>query len=141
VTNYQALIHHWQALQGLAPDLFLEIVDDETLRRVTAALQELDQEMTASGVHPHPLDEVANGVMHRVMVYEAEHFPIPEVSGAELLAFMIEQRGLSQHELARATGIPQSTISNLIAGKREFTASHARAFAQYFGGNPGAFLS
>jgi len=140
VTNYQALIHHWQALQGLAPDLFLEIVDDETLRRVTAALEELDGEMTASGLHPHPLDEVANSVMHRVMAYEAQHFPIPEASGAEMLAFLLKQRGLSQHELARATGIPQSTISNLLAGKREFTATHARTFAGYFGGNPGAFL-
>lgn len=140
MTNYQELIHHWQALQGLAPDLFLDIVDDETLQRVIAALEELDGEMTASGLHPHPLDEVANGVMHRVMAYEAQHFPIPEASGAEMLAFMLEQRGLSQHELARATGIPQSTISNLLAGKRDFTAAHARAFASYFGGNPGTFL-
>lgn len=140
MTNYQALIYHWQALQGLAPDLFLDIVDDETLVRVTAALEELDREMTASELQPHPLEEVANSVMHRITAYEAQHFPIPDASGAEMLAFLLEQRGLSQHELSRATGIPQSTISNLIAGKREFTAAHARAFAQYFGGNPGAFL-
>lgn len=40
--------------------------------------------------------------------------------------------------MAKETGIPQSTISHLLAGTRSFTAAHA--FAKYFGGEPGIFL-
>lgn len=140
MTNYQELTQGWTALHGVAPDLFITITDDDSLARATAALRALDKEMSASPVRPHPLEDLANIVMHRIVAYEAIHYPIPDADGADMLAFMLEQRGLSQHELSRATGIPQSTISNLIKRKRDFTAAHARAFAKYFGGDVGMWL-
>src|SRR5262249_54512625 len=43
--------------------------------------------------------------------YEDKHHPIGDASEAELLAFLINQRGVKQVEVARATGIAESTLS------------------------------
>lgn len=138
--DYQELTQMWQTMSGLAPELMMPIVNDETLSQATQALRALDREMSASPLRPHPLADLADAAMHRIMNYEAEHYPVPDADGSEMLAFILEQRGLSQRGLAEATGIPQSTISNLIKRKRAFTADHVRTFAQHFGVNAGVFL-
>lgn len=140
MTNIHELTQTWHAMQGVAPDLLIPITDEESLTRATAAVQKLSEEIQASTDGPHPLDDLVRLVIQRITSYEAEHYPIPDVDGADMLEFLIDQFGISQSELARATGIPQSTISNLIKRKREFTAAHARAFAKYFGGDAGLFL-
>lgn len=140
MTNLNELTQTWHAMQGVAPDLLIPITDDETLARATAAVWALSQEIQVSTDGPHPLDDLVRLVIQRITDYEAIHYPIPDADGAEMLGFMLDQRGISQNELARATGIPQSTISNLMNRKREFTVAHARAFAQYFGGDVGMWL-
>lgn len=139
--NYQELNHNWQAILATGGDLFLPITDNESLERVTRALEELDRTMQEEG-HPHPLAEFSNLVMHRIVAYENEHHPIDdsEVSGAQMLASLMEERELSQRQLAKETGIQQSTISQLINGKREFTADHIRRLSKYFKCNPSLFI-
>ncbi len=140
MTSAKQLTQHWNALQGVAPDLLLPITDDESLARVTQAVRWLSKEIQARGSGPHPLDDLVELVMAHITAYETAHFPIPDPDGADMLVFMLEQRGLSQHELARATGLPQSTISNLLRRKRPFTVAHARTLAKYFGGDVGMWL-
>jgi plasmid maintenance system antidote protein VapI len=47
--------------------------------------------------------------------YEERLWPTPEFSPGEMLKFFLEQRKMSQMEMARETGIPQATIANVIA--------------------------
>lgn len=140
MTNYSKLTQTWQQLHSLAPELFIPITDNESLEQVTRTLRALDHEMVGSGVSPHPLADLADVVMHRIMAYEAVHFPIADADGPDMLAFMLEQRPLTQKALAVATGLPQSTISDLVNRKRDFTAAHARKLGEYFRVDPGIFL-
>lgn len=140
MTNFAEASEVFVQLQALAPEFFMPIENTEDLERATAFLYHFDFEVTPHSPSPHPLDPLADALMERIMAFEAKHYPIPDADGAEMLAFMLEQRGISQHELARATGIAQSTISNLLGRKRAFTAAHARALAQYFGGDVAMWL-
>lgn len=138
MTNFSELTTTLQHLRTLAPAAFMPIQNDDDLREVTAFLRNLDLEM---GETPNPLlSPLAETVMHRIMAYEAERFPIEDVDGAAMLAFYIEQRDIRQEDVAQGTGITQSVLSRLLNRKRPITAEHARALGAFFHTNPGVFL-
>jgi HTH-type transcriptional regulator/antitoxin HigA len=72
--------------------------------------------------------------------YEREHHPIEPLPPHQMLAESIAAKGITQTALSKATGIPISTISELIAQKREFNVSHVERLCAYFGLTPGAFV-
>ncbi len=72
--------------------------------------------------------------------YEEEHHPIEDVSDADMLAHLIESKEVTQRAVAEATGIPESTISDLLAGRREFNRGHIEKLASYFRISPAAFF-
>lgn len=72
--------------------------------------------------------------------YEDENHRIEPVAGPALLAFLLEENGLSQARLARETGIAKSTISAILKGKRALRLSHVQALCRRFQLDPGAFL-
>ena len=138
MTNFQEAILSFEALHAAAPEFFMPIQSSEDLQRATAFLYHFDFEVKSG--EPHPLDPLADALMRRITAYEAEHFPIPDTDGASALAFLIDQHGLTQQQLADATGIKQETISALLSGKRKMTANHARKLADYFRVSVAAFL-
>ena len=71
--------------------------------------------------------------------YEAVAYPIEPVSDAVLLAHLIEAKGVTQTILARETGIVESTISAVLAGKRMLTRSHIARLSRYFNVAPTVF--
>jgi HTH-type transcriptional regulator/antitoxin HigA len=72
--------------------------------------------------------------------YEELHSPTPDFSPGEMLKFFLEQRKLSQTELARQTGIPQSTIANVIAGRRQLSKSGVSILSKFFKMSPTIFM-
>lgn len=138
MTNFSELSRTWQQLHALAPEAFSPVENAEDLARATAFLKSLDREI--GEIPGHPLADLANTVMHRILAYEAQHSPIPDADGPMMLAFYLEQKELTQQQVAEATGINQSTISQLLRRKREFTADHARALGKFFGVEAGMFL-
>jgi len=73
--------------------------------------------------------------------YEAEAVPIQAVGDAELLRFLIEQNGVTQAEAAAGAGIVESTISEVLAGKRKLNRHQIAKLARFFHVEPGAFLT
>jgi HTH-type transcriptional regulator/antitoxin HigA len=71
--------------------------------------------------------------------YEEEHHPMPALSDSAMLRQLIEVRGIRQIELARATGIANSTISAVLNGSRKLNRRHIGALAEYFHVDPGVF--
>jgi HTH-type transcriptional regulator/antitoxin HigA len=67
-----------------------------------------------------------------VILYERDHHAIPPLAPAELLAHLLEERGLSQADLVRRTGIAKATVSDLVSGKRPFTVEHMHRIAEVF---------
>jgi HTH-type transcriptional regulator/antitoxin HigA len=72
--------------------------------------------------------------------YESKAHPIETLPPNQMLAMSIESKGVTQTEVSRATGIPVSTISELIARKREFNRAHVEKLCGYFGLDPKAFI-
>ena len=71
--------------------------------------------------------------------YESEAHPIAPVSDMEMLRHLIEAKGVSQTEVSKATGIADSTISEVLKGKRSLNRNHIGKLAQYFNVSPDVF--
>ena len=67
-----------------------------------------------------------------VGAYEDDHHAIAPASDAHMLRHLMEARGVSQGQLSRDTGLPKSTISELLAGKKAFSRQAIRKLADYF---------
>jgi HTH-type transcriptional regulator/antitoxin HigA len=68
-----------------------------------------------------------------VIVYEQDHHAVAPLPPHELLAHMLEERGMSQADLTRMTGLAKATVSDLVTGKRPFTVNQMHAVANVFG--------
>ena len=105
------------------------------------ALSALDRLMRCAGAKPtvaqRDMIDLLAGVIER---YEAEYFPMQQATPGELLKHLLENRGMTQRELARATAVPQSTIANVIAGRRGVSKANARKLADFFCLDVGAFI-
>lgn len=76
-----------------------------------------------------------------VETYEAEMIPMRPVGDADLLRFLIEQKSVTQAAAATGAGIAESTISEVLAGKRKLNRAQIAKLAGYFHVEPGVFLS
>lgn len=72
--------------------------------------------------------------------YEDEHHPIPDAPPADVLRELMATNRLTQSALSRATGIPQSTISDILTEKRSLTPAQMVTMAAHFGLPAGVFL-
>jgi HTH-type transcriptional regulator/antitoxin HigA len=72
--------------------------------------------------------------------YESKEYPTPANTPHGMLAHLIEARGATQAEVARATGIPRSTISAVLAGRRQISKANVVKLAGYFGVSAAVFL-
>jgi HTH-type transcriptional regulator / antitoxin HigA len=72
--------------------------------------------------------------------YEESRWPTPHASPGEMLKFLMTERQLSQSELARQAAVPQSTIANVIAGRRQLSKSNVLSLGKFFGVSPTLFM-
>ena len=71
--------------------------------------------------------------------YESRELPTRAVSDAAMLGHLLEAKGVTQAEAARATRIASSTFSEILAGKRKFTRVHIVKLAEFFNVSPAGF--
>jgi HTH-type transcriptional regulator/antitoxin HigA len=67
-----------------------------------------------------------------VAAYEDEHYAIEPASDADMLRHLMESKGVTQAQLSRDTAVPKSTISEILAGKKQLSRPMIRRFAGYF---------
>lgn len=72
--------------------------------------------------------------------YEDEHHPIPEASPTGMIQFFMEDRQLSQRAVALGSGIAVSTMSEILAGRRQMNLEHMRKLATFFQVSVSLFL-
>ncbi|HUY90699.1 MAG TPA: helix-turn-helix domain-containing protein [Pirellulales bacterium] len=75
-----------------------------------------------------------------VVKYEAALDPPRDVSQADMLAFYLEAKGVCQAEISRGTGISATTISNVRAGRRDFSRADVRRLCEYFHCQPAVWI-
>ncbi len=67
-----------------------------------------------------------------------EKLELPDAKPGEVLAFLMEQHELKQKDLLHL--IPQAVLSQLLNGKRNFSATHAKKLASFFKVTADVFL-
>ena len=63
--------------------------------------------------------------------FESEAYPIPKSEPHEILAFLMEQRGLKPHDLWPVIG-SKSRVSEVLSGKRSISKAQAKKLAEFF---------
>src|SRR2546421_11294370 len=67
-----------------------------------------------------------------IETYDREHYPIPDLNAAEMLAHFLREHNVTQIEVSRATGISPSIISEILNGKRRMGLEHMQPLAKLF---------
>ena len=75
-----------------------------------------------------------------VITYEKEHYPIEKPTVAELIKLSIEEKGITQKQLAKEIGVSPSRVSDYISGRSEPTLRIARLLCQILDIQPTAML-
>ena len=127
------------------PDRYFELIRSFTLRpirtdaefrRAEKVLHALiDRDDLSAGERDY--FEILGNIMEE---YEEKNHPVEDVPPHAMLAGLMEARDVTQTEVARKTGIPVSTISELLAQKRDFNVAHIEKLCAYFGVGPSAFI-
>jgi HTH-type transcriptional regulator / antitoxin HigA len=94
-------------------------------------------------IQPHPPKaegELLELLSTLVADYESKVFPEPEVTPGQMLSHLIESRGVTRADVARATGIPRATITSATADRRGISKQNAVRLGAYFHVSPALFL-
>lgn len=75
-----------------------------------------------------------------VIDYEKEHYPIGKPTVAQLIQLSLEEKNMSQKQLAQQIGISPSRISDYVSGRAEPTLKVARLLCMTLGITPSAIL-
>jgi HTH-type transcriptional regulator / antitoxin HigA len=74
-----------------------------------------------------------------VYEYEEKHYPIPDISGVELLKALLFEFGLRQKDLVSIFKT-ESIVSEVLSGQRNLTVNHISQLAEFFHISPAAFF-
>lgn len=75
-----------------------------------------------------------------VEAYEKKHYPIAKPTIGELISLAIEEKGMTEKQLAKELGVSPSRVSDYISGRAEPTLRIARALCVILGIAPAAML-
>ena len=75
-----------------------------------------------------------------VIDYEKEHYPIAKPTVAQLIQLSLEEKKMSQKQLATEIGVSPSRISDYVSGRAEPTLKIARLLCVTLGITPAAML-
>ena len=122
----------WPAIAG-----YLKPISNK--KQLSERIGLLDQLLDQVGDdEDHPLAALCDIVGRTIEEYEERNVPQPKQDPAQILAFLMEQRGFKQTDLA--TIIPQSNLSAVLNGRRNLTPKQISQLAQVFGVSPTLLL-
>lgn len=75
-----------------------------------------------------------------VIEYEKEHFPIAKPTIAELITLSLDEKGMTQRQLAEELNVSPSRISDYVSGRAEPTLRIARGLCLALDIPPAAML-
>ena len=124
-------LDHWAALEPI-----LTIRNEDEYDRAVATLNELLDEIGTD--EKHPLYGLLDTLGTMIAAYEDANLELPEASGGETLAYLMEEHGLRQSDLPEVGS--QGVVSEILSGKRELNMRQIRALAGRFGVSPAVFI-
>lgn len=121
---------------------YLELVEFFPLRTIT----QKKQYEAALAITEHLIDLKDEGVITYLQTltdliadYEKKMFSAPDVKGREMLAYLMELKGLTQMDIAKELG-GQGNVSKILKGERELNLRQIRDLAARFKVDPAVFI-
>jgi HTH-type transcriptional regulator/antitoxin HigA len=127
-------------------DRYMELVAAFPLRplRSGAAHQQAKQVLRSLGGEQGSGAEDYKAVLVKLIVdfeQNAEHrIDTTGVSAADVVRHLLAERDMSVNAFARAAGVSQSTLSEMLRGKRQWSRTAILRISGFFRLNPGLFL-
>ena len=120
-----------------AVDRYLELVTEFPLVSIKSKTQFKDAQRVIDGLLARgTLDDgeemYLDALSDLVAAYEDVHARIAAASDADMLRHLLDAKGITQSELHRQTGIPKSTVSEVLAGRKPFSKTLIRTLAEFF---------
>jgi HTH-type transcriptional regulator/antitoxin HigA len=112
------------------------ITSDEEHERMLAEVEKLMDK----GEHRTAEEDAALDLMVRLIKdYEEQHHPLSDPSPHEMLAYLMEQRGVKQADLLPIFK-SRGYVSDVVNGKRAISKVHAKQLAEFFKVSGGVFI-
>jgi HTH-type transcriptional regulator/antitoxin HigA len=128
----ETAIQHWPYVAPL-----LNVPQNEA--EYDVLVEALDQVQEITGYdNNHPLDGLVNVMAALIEAYDLRVRPMPRASGLDVLRSFMEEHQLTQADLPELGS--QSTVSQLLAGKRKLNIKQVQALASRFGVSAETFL-
>ncbi|CAM3953920.1 helix-turn-helix domain-containing protein [Deinococcus frigens] len=138
MTNASTVLSAWANLPPEVRVLAAPIQTEQQYDEALAAFEAVWNEV--GGQADHPLGSLFELLRDRLMAYEERSFPVPPSPPHRLLAFLMEERSMTQTELAGVLGITQGNVSRLLSGKTALSLEAVRKLAAHFHVRPDVFL-
>jgi HTH-type transcriptional regulator / antitoxin HigA len=103
------------------------IESDAEFDRFVKRLEEIDHKP-----NPSPEERVlAELLVKLIQDFDDRNYPLPDVPPHQMVAYLMEQRGLKQADLVPLLG-SRAQVSDLVSGKRSISKNQAKKLAAYF---------
>jgi len=89
---------------------------------------------------PRAESELVEVLSTLVEQYESRDQPTPKGTQRAMLAHLLEARQSTQADVSRATGLPRSTLSAVLAGRRKLSTAGIAKLARFFRVSPAVFV-
>jgi len=114
------------------------IRNDREYRR---ALRHVEDLIRRHGPKPPRAEGELIAVMSTLIEsYETDSMPRRKPAASDMLEHLIDAKGVTRAAVSRATGIPRSTITNVLAVRRQISKENITRLASYFHVDPTVFL-
>ncbi len=107
----------------------------QELRRFTDMLEAMDRPDRVLT----PEERALEGLLERLIADYEDDIALPDVPPHEMIAHLMEHRGLRQADMLPVFG-SRSVASAVLSGKREPSKAHIRRLADFFKLSPAAFF-
>jgi HTH-type transcriptional regulator/antitoxin HigA len=130
------------------PDSYIDLIGEFPLRRIKTATEHGNAKMLALRLSGHKADRGTSDYLEVLIDLIADFekrsalaVDSSELSAADLVRHRIEQRGMSISVLARQIGVPQSNLSEMLAGKRDWSKTAIRGLTKHLNIRAERFLA
>lgn len=133
-------------LKERSPDTYLELVKEFPLvsiqdEKSLLKAQKFVDHLLELGKLDRGQEVYLDALSDLIGVYEDRHHRFPSVTLSALLEHLMDARGVKQSTVAHSTGIPRSTVSEILRGKRKLSMSHIGPLAKFFRVPASVFLT
>jgi HTH-type transcriptional regulator/antitoxin HigA len=110
-----------------------------TAREYERLLAEVERLMDKGEQRSKEEDAALDLLVRLIRDYDEQHHPLPDPSPHEMLAHLMEKRGLKQADLVPIFK-SRGYVSDVINGKRAISKAHAKQLADFFNISADVFI-